>query len=102
MAFEKKGNLDLITCGDFKNQLMNILKKPFTNLFVDLGKVEQIDAEGLNTLMAGQRLSEINQSQLCLFNVKEGVLSSMKQHKLERCFFFCDRPKVFSNSRLLV
>jgi len=102
ISFEKKENLDLKTARDFKNQMMDILKKPFTNLFVDLEKVENVDAEGLSTLMAGQRLSEMNQSQLSLFNVKEGVLKSMKRHELDSYFFFCDRPKPFSDDLLLV
>ncbi|MBR8536905.1 STAS domain-containing protein [Carboxylicivirga mesophila] len=102
ISFERKENLDLNTSKDFKNQMMDILKRPFTNLFVDLEKVEHVDAEGLNTLMAGQRLSEMNQSQLSLFNVKEGVLKSMKKYDLDNYFFFCDRPKPFSDDLLMV
>ncbi len=102
ISFEKKENLDLRTSKDFKSQLMDILKKPSTNLFVDLEKVEEVDTEGLNTLIAGQRLSEMNQSQLSLFNVKESVLKSMKKHELDSYFFFCDRPKPFSDNLLMV
>ncbi len=102
MSFERKENLDLNTSEAFKRQMMDILKRPFTNLFVDLEKVEYVDAEGLSTLMAGQRLSKMNQSQLSLFNVKEEVLKSMKKHHLDTYFFFCDRPKPFSNDLLLV
>lgn len=102
ISFDRRESLDLRTSRDFKNELMDILKKPFTNLFVDLEKVEKVDAEGLNTLMAGQRLSEMNQSQLSLFNVKEEVLKSMKKHELDKYFFFCDRPKPFSDDLLLV
>jgi anti-anti-sigma factor len=102
ISFEKKEKLDLKTSNDFRNQMMDILKKPFTNLFVDLEKVENVDAEGLNTLMAGQRLSEMNQSQLSLFNVKEEVLESMKKYDLDNYFFFCDRPKPFSDDLLMV
>ncbi len=102
MSFDKKESLDLQTSKQFKNQMMDILKKPFTNLFLDLEKVENVDAEGLNTLMAGQRLSEMNQSQLSLFNVKEEVLKSMKKYDLDSYFFFCDRPKPFSDDLLMV
>ncbi|MCG8579795.1 MAG: STAS domain-containing protein [Bacteroidales bacterium] len=102
ISFDQKDSLDLQTSKHFKNQMMDILKKPFTNLFVDLEKVENVDAEGLNTLMAGQRLSEMNQSQLSLFNVKEEVLKSMKKYDLDNYFFFCDRPKPFSDDLLMV
>lgn len=102
ISFERKEKLDVNTAKDFRVQMMDILKRPFTNLFVDLDKVESVDAEGLNTLMAGQRLSEMNQSQLSLFNVKEGVLQSMKKYDLDSYFFFCDRPKPFSDELLMV
>ncbi len=102
ISFDKQESLKLKTSRQFKNQMMDILKKPFTNLFVDLEKVENVDAEGLNTLMAGQRLSEMNQSQLSLFNVKEEVLKSMKKYDLDSYFFFCDRPKPFSDDLLMV
>jgi anti-anti-sigma regulatory factor len=102
MSFEKQENLDMNTSGSFRNQMMDILKQPFTNLFVDLGKVEDVDEVGLSALIAGQRLSEMNQSQLSLFNVKENVLQSMKRHELDRYFFFCDRPKPFSDDLLMV
>ncbi len=102
MSFESKEKLDVNTSKDFRSQMMDILKRPFTNLFVDLEKVESVDAEGLNTLMAGQRLSEMNQSQLSLFNVKEGVLQAMKMYELDNYFFFCDRPKPFSDELLMV
>ncbi|WP_185968864.1 STAS domain-containing protein [Carboxylicivirga sp. M1479] len=102
ISFDKQESLDLRTSRQFKNQMMDILKKPFTNLFVDLEKVENVDAEGLNTLMAGQRLSEMNQSQLSLFNVKKEVLNSMKKYDLDSYFFFCDRPKPFSDDLLMV
>ena len=102
VSFEKKESLDIKTSGDLKSRMMDILKRPFTNLIVDLEKVEQVDDEGLNALMAVQRLSEMNQSQLSLFNVKEGVLRSMKKHELDSYFFFCDRPKPFSDDLLMV
>ncbi len=102
VSFDKKENLDLNTSKDLKSSMMDILKQPFTNLLVDLEKVEKVDDEGLNALMAVQRLSEMNQSQLSLFNVKEGVLKSMKKHELDSYFFFCDRPKPFSDDLLMV
>ncbi|MBS2100301.1 STAS domain-containing protein [Carboxylicivirga linearis] len=102
VSFEKEENIDLKNSGDLKSRMMDILKRPFTNLIVDLEKVEKVDDDGLNALMAVQRLSEMNQSQLSLFNVKEGVLKSMKKHELDRYFFFCDRPKPFSDDLLLV
>ncbi|MCU4166693.1 STAS domain-containing protein [Carboxylicivirga caseinilyticus] len=102
VSFESKENLDIKNSGDLKSRMMEIMKRPFTNLIVDLEKVEKVDDEGLNALMAVQRLSEINQSQLSLFNVKEGVLKSMRKYDLDHYFFFCDRPKPFSDDLLMV
>jgi len=102
ISFDKVEVLDLRTSKAFRKQMMDILRRPFTNLIVDLEKVTDVDVEGLNTLIAGQRLSEMNQSQLSLFNVKENVLQIMKKHNLDRYFFFCDRPKPFSDDLLVV
>ncbi|MEN8251415.1 MAG: STAS domain-containing protein [Bacteroidota bacterium] len=102
VSFEKEESLNVKTSDAFGARLMDILKKPFTNLILDLDKVEYVDSEGLNALMASQRLSKMNQSQLSLFNVKEGVLKKMKKHNLDNYFFFCDRPKPFSNELLMV
>ncbi len=102
ISFDKKASLDLNNSKSFRGEMMDILKKPFTNLFLDLDQVEDVDPEGLNALLAGQRLSEMNHSQLSLFNVKESVLNTMKKHNLDRIFFFCDRPKPFSEDLILV
>jgi len=102
ISFAKAEKLDSATSQTFRSQMLDILKRPYTNLFVDLEKIENVDAEGLHTLMAGQRLSEMNQSQLSLFNVREDVLESMKKHDLDQYFFICDRPKPFSDDLLMV
>lgn len=102
ISFDNQSTLDVSNSKSFRGEMMGILKKPFTNLFLDLEKVENVDPEGLNALLAGQRLSEMNQSQLSLFNVKESVLKTMKKHNLDRLFFFCDRPKPFSEDLILV
>jgi anti-anti-sigma regulatory factor len=102
LSFDKNVKLDLSNSRSFKDEVLNLLTKPFTNLFVDLECVEKVDAEGLNALLASQRLSEMNRSQLSLFNVKEDVLKQMKKYNLESLFFFCDRPKPFSEDLLMV
>ena len=102
VSFDKEENLTKKTSGDFGERLMSLLKKPFTNLILNLEKVEKVDADGLQALLASQRLSEMNRSQLSLLNVKEGVLKTMKERDLDSKFFFCDRPKPFSNELLMV
>ncbi len=102
VSFEKQESLDEKTSNHLKFRMMDILKHPFTNLIVDLDKIEKVDDEGLSALMAVQRLSEMNQSQLSLFNVKESVLQFMRKHELDSYFFFCDRPKPFSDDLLMV
>jgi len=52
--------------------------------------------------MASYRLSEMNRSQVSLFNVSEKVLNAMKSHNIDSHFFFVDRPKPFSEDLLMV
>lgn len=102
VSFESKESLDVKTSDDIKFRMLDILKQPFTNLIVDLDKIENVDDEGLNALMAVQRLSKMNRSQLSLLNVRESVLEFFRKHELDSYFFFCDRPKPFSDDLLLV
>jgi len=102
LSFDRKIKLDNSNSKSFKDEVLNLLTKPFTNLFVDLNKVERVDEEGLNALLAGYRLSEMNQSQMSLINVSENVLSAMRKSNLDSRFYFVDRPKPFSEDLLMV
>ena len=102
LSFDKKVKLDNTTSKTFKEEVLNLLTRPFTNLFVDLTKVENVDDEGLNALMASYRLSEMNQSQVSLFNVSENVLKAMRRSNMDSHFYFVDRPKPFSEDLLMV
>ncbi len=102
LSFDKKVKLDNSNSKSFKDEILNLLTKPFTNMFVDLMKVERVDEEGLNALLAGYRLSEMNQSQMSLFNVSENVLNAMRRSNLDSHFYFVDRPKPFSEDLLMV
>lgn len=102
VSFEEGEKLSVGNSTQLKSQIMDLLKQPYTNLIMDLEKVEGVDDDGLNALIAVQRLTEMNKSQLSLFNVKEDVLKTMIRHELDSYFFFCDRPKPFSDDLLMV
>jgi len=102
LSFDKKVRLENSISKEFKDEVLGLLTKPFTNLFVDLTKVENVDDEGLNALMASYRLSEMNRSQVSLFNVSENVLKAMQKKNMSSHFYFVDRPKPFSEDLLMV
>ena len=102
LSFDKEVELNNSVSKKFRQEVLDLLTKPFTNLFVDLTKVKNVDEEGLNALMASYRLSEMNSSQVSLFNVRENVLKAMHQRNLDSHFYFVDRPKPFSEDLLMV
>lgn len=102
LSFDKEVELNNSVSKKFRQEVLDLLTKPFTNLFVDLTKVKNVDEEGLSALMASYRLSEMNSSQVSLFNVRENVLKAMHKKKLDSHFYFVDRPKPFSEDLLMV
>jgi len=102
LSFDKKVKLDNSLSKEFRDEVLSLLTKPFTNLFVDLTQVENVDDEGLNALIASYRLSEMNRSQVSLFNVSENVLKAMRRKNMDSHFYFVDRPKPFSEDLLMV
>ena len=102
LSFDEKVKLDNSNSKNFRDEILNLLTKPFTNLFVDLKGLENVDEDGLNALLAGHRLSRINSSQLSVFNVRDEVLKAMRKHNLDSYLYFVDRPKPFSEDLLMV
>ena len=102
LSFDKKIKLDNSNSKSFKDEVLSLLTKPFTNLFVDLNQVEKVDEDGLNALLASHRLSRMNQSQVSIYNVSAEVLKAMQRSNLDSRFYFVDRPKPFSEDLLMV
>ncbi len=102
LSFDRKIKLDNSNSKSFKNEVLSLLTKPFTNLFINLNKVERIDENGLNALLASHRLSRMNQSQVSFYNVSAEVLKAMQRSNLDSSFYFVDRPKPFSEDLLMV
>ncbi|TLX77464.1 STAS domain-containing protein [Labilibacter sediminis] len=101
VSFDKCARLSKAHSFQFKNELIKKLTNPFSNIIVDFNEVKEIDSDTIDALMAGQRLSEMNKGQVSLFNVKDKVYKSFKSANVDHLFFFCDRPKPFSENLLM-
>lgn len=89
---------------DTDNLRSNLLKEftaPFTNVLIDFNEIDEINKETMDALIAGQRLSKMNQGQLSLFNVKERVFNAFTQARVAHMFFFCDLPKPLSKDLVM-
>jgi len=102
VSFEKASKLNKEDSNSFKKELIKKLRSPFSNILVDFNEVKEIDADTIDALIAGQRLSEMNKGQVSLFNVKENVFKSFIKAKVDHLFFFCDIPKPFSQDLLMI
>ncbi|MCW3804263.1 STAS domain-containing protein [Plebeiibacterium marinum] len=101
VSFDEARNKESIDSVEFKNELIQKLTHPFSNIMVDFAQVNEISAATIDALIAGQRLSEMNKGQVSLFNVKEKVFKMLRSAKVDHLFFFCDIPKPFSSDLLM-
>lgn len=101
VSFDKCNRLSKAHSFEFKNELLKKLAYPFSNVIVDFNQVKEIDIDAIDALLMGQRLSEINKGQVSLFNVKEKVLKAFRSANVDHLFFFCDRPRPFSEKLLI-
>ncbi len=101
VSFEKNTSLNSKDTNLFKEELINVLIHPYSNVMVDFGQVNEINADTIEALIAGQRLSEMNRGQVSLFNVGEKVFKKFKLANVDHLFFFCDIPKPFSKELLI-
>ncbi len=86
---------------NFKKNLLKEFTAPFTNVLIDFNEIDDINKETIDALIAGQRLSKMNQGQLSLFNVKERVYNALTQARVAHMFFFCDMPKPLAKDLIL-
>jgi anti-anti-sigma regulatory factor len=101
VSFEDCTRLNKIDSYNFKQELINKLTYPYSNVMVDFHMVEEINSDTIDALIAGQRLSVMNRGQVSLFNVEEKVYKSFKTANVDHLFFFCDLPKPFSQEILM-
>ena len=101
-SFEKEaGGFEKVSF-KLKEQLLNYLRHPYTNLLIDFRNFSAFNEEALDVLRAGQRLSKLTHCQVTLFNVGSDALNLMRNENADHHFFFGDRPKPFSEGILLV
>ncbi len=101
VSFEKEAKINTNESTKFKQELINVLTHPYSNVMVDFGEVNEINLDTIDALIAGQRLSEMNQGQVSLFNVGEKVYKKFRSANVDHLFFFCDIPKPFSEELLI-
>ncbi|SMO84452.1 hypothetical protein SAMN06265379_10995 [Saccharicrinis carchari] len=101
ISFTKNDRCSSEDISNFKNELIYKLTTPFTNVLIDLEGVDMINKEIVDALVATQRLSEMNECQISLFNLHVQVYKALRLAKADHMFFFCDEPKPFSQDILM-
>ena len=96
ISFDENDNLGVI---DFKHLIKEMilkLKFPFSNIMIDLKGINEINGKGFKLLLLGKKLSEMNDSQISIFNVNGKLLSQIKEKRMYHNFFFCDQLSIAS------
>lgn len=96
VSFEKNDQLNMIDLKHLINVIVLKLKSPFSNIMLDMKGIEKIDKEGIRLLEVSKKISEINESQINIFNVSGNLMTQIKESKLNQNFFFCDHLSIAS------
>jgi hypothetical protein len=90
ISFDKHDSLSLIDLRHLLREFILKLKFPFANIMVDLKGIECIDDKGVKLLLLGKKLSDMNNSQISVFNANTNVLGQIRSGLFNQDVFFCD------------
>ncbi len=90
--------IDAHNSTEFKEYILDLIKKGHINLIVQLDKVRFIDSSGLGALLAGFKNAQRKSGNLLLVNVQPQVLSMFELTRLNRVFeIYSDLDEVFDS-----
>jgi anti-sigma B factor antagonist len=90
--------IDAHNSTEFKEYILDLLKKGKINLIVQLGQVRFIDSSGLGALLAGFKNAQRKSGNLLLVNVQPQVLSMFEMTRLNRVFeIYSDLDEIFDS-----
>lgn len=74
VSFSKTEKLSISNSGEIRNQILNILSKPGTQLTINMKGVRYIDSSGLSLLSYLGRMAKIRKSGIRLSNINPTIL----------------------------
>lgn len=80
------GEIDLYSSPSLREEMMSLISKKITPLFVDLHKVSYIDSSGIATFVEGLKHIMSYNGRLKLIGLIEGVQEIFRFSKLDRVF----------------
>ncbi len=90
--------IDAHNSTEFKEYILDLIKKGEINLIVQLDQVRFIDSSGLGALLAGFKNAQRKSGNLLLVNVQPQVLSMFELTRLNRVFeIYNDLDEIFDS-----
>ena len=80
------GDIDMYSSPELRTELMGLVKKRVTPLYVDFKGVTYIDSSGIATFVEGLKSMKTYNGRLCLFCIPHGIMEIFRFSKLDRVF----------------
>lgn len=88
-----KGDVDLYSSPDVRNQILPIVKKKNAILLVDFAEVPYMDSSGVATLVEALQIANRNSGKLRLFNLGQPIRDVFELSRLDRVFEIYDNEQ---------
>ncbi len=90
--------IDAHNSTEFKEYILDLIKKSEINLIIQLDQVRFIDSSGLGALLAGFKNAQRKAGKLLLVNIQPQVLSMFELTRLNRVFeIYADLDEIFES-----
>lgn len=80
------GDIDLYTSPELRKELMDLINKKISHLFVDFRGVSYIDSSGIATLVEGLKRMMPYGGKLKFIGIPDGIMEIFRFSKLDRVF----------------
>ena len=80
------GDIDMYSSPELRNELMGLIKKKISPLYVDFKGVSYIDSSGIATFVEGLKSMKSYNGRLRLFSISQGIMEIFRFSKLDRVF----------------
>jgi anti-sigma B factor antagonist len=80
------GDIDMYSSPELRTELMGLINKKVSPLYVDFKGVSYIDSSGIATFVEGLKSMKSYNGRLRLFSIPQGIMEIFRFSKLDRVF----------------
>jgi anti-sigma B factor antagonist len=85
-VIQLSGDIDMYSSPELRTELMGLINKKVSPLYVDFKGVSYIDSSGIATFVEGLKSMKSYNGRLRLFSISQGIMEIFRFSKLDRVF----------------